>query len=74
MKYVELSGGLNKAGKVPQKTLKKISQSITRANPTSRIPAGTWNAFKKTLTKDQLKTWNEGIKWYNSVYKKKRRK
>jgi hypothetical protein len=72
MKYVELSGGLNKAGKVPKKTLKSISRSIKRANPKSRIPSGTWNAFIKTLSKGERKTWNEGIKWYNSVYKKRK--
>jgi len=70
--YINLSGGVTKDGKVPKKTLKSISRSIKRANPKSRIPSGTWNAFVKSLSKDERKTWNEGIRWYNTIYKKRK--
>jgi len=70
-KYINLSGGVTKDGKIPKKTLKNINRSIKRANPKSRIPSGTWNAFVKTLTPAEKKTWNEGIKWYNQTYKKR---
>ena len=70
--YINLSGGVTKDGKVPKKTLKSISRSIKRANPKSRIPSGKWNAFVKSLSKDERKTWKEGIRWYNTIYKKRK--
>ena len=71
IKYINLSGVVTKDGKIPKKTLKNIQRSIKRANPMSRIPAGTMQAFQKSLTLKEKKTWNEGIKWYKEVYKKK---
>jgi hypothetical protein len=71
VKYINLSGGVTKDGKVPKKTLKNIERSIKRANPLSRIPAGTWKDFQKTLSQGEKKTWNTGIKWYEKTYKKK---
>ena len=32
------------------------------------------NAFVKSLTKDEKKTWMEGKKWYTQVYKKKKKR
>jgi hypothetical protein len=71
VKYINLSGGVTKDGKVPKKTLDKIEKSITRANPLSRIPAGTWNDFQKTLSQGEIKTWNTGIDWHEKTYKKR---
>jgi hypothetical protein len=71
VKYINLSGGVDKNGKVPKKTLKNIERSIKRANPKSRIPAGTWNDFQKTFSAGEKKTWNTGIDWYENTYKKR---
>ena len=70
-KYINLSGGVTNDGNVPKKPLKNIQRSIKRANPKSRIPTGIWDAFVKTLTPAEKKTWNEGIKWYELTYKKR---
>jgi hypothetical protein len=69
VQYINLSGGVDKDGNIPKKTLTNIKRSITRANPRSRIPAGTWDDFQKTFTPGQRKTWNEGIEWYENTYK-----
>ena len=71
IKYINLSWGVTKDGNVPKKTLKNISKSIKPVNPKSIIPTGTWNAFAKTLTPGEKKTWIEGIKWYEQTHKKK---
>jgi hypothetical protein len=69
VQYINLSGGVDKDGNIPKKTLTNIKRSIKRANPRSRIPAGTWDDFQKTFTPGQRKTWNEGIDWFEETYK-----
>ena len=73
VQYINLSGGVDKDGNIPPKTLKNIERSVNRANPLSRIPAGTWTAFAETLTPDEKKTWTEGINWYENTYKPSQR-
>ena len=64
---INLSGGVDQKGKVPKKTLKIIERSIKRANPKSKIPAGTWEDFKKTFSAGEKKSWHTGIDWYEET-------
>jgi hypothetical protein len=62
IQYINLSVGVDKNCNVLRKTLKNIERSTKRANPKSRIPAGTWNDLQKKFSPGEKKLGTRVLK------------